>query len=320
MKGIMKQIKKAIKKYNNIVIARHIGADPDALGAQLALKELINNYYPKKNVYAVGAPAYRFKFMGNLDKIDEIPNNTLLIALDTPDVKRIDGINIKDYEYIIKIDHHPFIEKYAQIELIDDTACSTCQIILEFMNICRYKITKSIAEKIYLGIVADTNRFLHDYTTEKTFSLVSKLIKDTNLDFANLYKDLYNRPLSEIKFQGYIYQNVKMTENKVAYIKITDKMMKEFGVDSASAGNMINDLNYVNEVLVWVFFSEDIKSNLIRANIRSRGPFINEVASKFGGGGHKYASGARLSSWEDADELVSSLDKLVSDYIDKEQI
>lgn len=315
---LFRKIKKQIKKYDNIVIARHIGADPDALGAQFALKELIKNYYPNKRVYAVGAVAYRFRFMGNLDKLEEVPLNTLLIALDTPDAKRIDGVNVCDYDYVIKIDHHPFIEKYADIEYIDDSSCSTCQIILEFMNKMRYKITKNIASNLYLGIVADTNRFLHDYTSSKTFSLVSNLLSKIDVDFTSCYKNLYSRPINEIRFQGYIYQNICITENKVAYIKITDDILREFGVDSASSGNMINDLNYVNEVLVWAFFSEDVKNGIIKANIRSRGPVINEVVSLYGGGGHKFASGARLKSFDEASDLIDALDRETALYIDKE--
>lgn len=61
--NIYKQIFKAIKKYDTIVIARHIGADPDALGAQFALKEIILKLFPNKKVYAVGNPASRFKFL-----------------------------------------------------------------------------------------------------------------------------------------------------------------------------------------------------------------------------------------------------------------
>ena len=90
--------------------------------------------------------------------------------------------------------------------------------------------------------------------------------------------------------------------------------MKEYGVDSASAGNMINDLKFVNEIFVWIFLSEDIKSNIIRANIRSVGPYVNETASLFGGGGHKYASGARLKTWEDADKLIEACDELMKEY------
>lgn len=313
--NIYKQIFKVIKKYDTIVIARHIGADPDALGSQFALKEIILKTFPNKKVYAVGNPASRFKFFGNNEKIDNIDTTKgLLIVLDTPDIKRIDGVSLNNFEYVIKIDHHPIIDKYANIELIDEDSCSTSQLILEFIFNNKIEINKEIGEKLYLGIVGDTDRFLHDYTSSKTFCLVTRLLEETNIDFTSLYKVLYQRPISEIRFEGYIYQNLILTENGVAYIKITDRKLKEFGVDSAAAGNMINDLKFVNEIIVWVFLTEDIKSNLIRANIRSVGPYINDVATKFGGGGHKYASGVKLKTWDDSDKLINELDELVKNY------
>ena len=119
--NIFNQIYKQIKKYNKIVIARHIGADPDALGSTLGLKEAILNTFPNKEVYAVGVPAARHKYIGELDKFEEsMYENSLLIVLDTPNLKRIDGVDVSKFEYKIKIDHHPFIEKFADIELIDD--------------------------------------------------------------------------------------------------------------------------------------------------------------------------------------------------------
>lgn len=314
MKSIYKKIYKQIKKYNNIVIARHIGPDPDALGSQIALREIIKNKFPKKNVYAIGNPASRFKYLGTLDKIDLPLSNSLLIVLDTPDIKRIDGVNLEDYEYVIKIDHHPIVDKYANIECVDDDASSTCQIILDMLLKLKINISTEAAKNLYTGIISDTDRFLHDYTSLKTFELATKLIKETHLNFTSVYEPLYIRPLAEIRFQGYVYQNLQITDNGVAYIKITEDLMKEFGVDSASAGNMINNLKYVDEILVWVFFSEDKKSNLIRANIRSRGPYINDLAARFGGGGHKYASGARLTSWTQVDSLVEELDNLSKIY------
>lgn len=313
--NIYKQIFKVIKKYDTIVIARHIGADPDALGSQFALKEIILKTFPNKKVYAVGNPASRFKFFGNNEKIDNIDTTKgLLIVLDTPDIKRIDGVSLNNFEYVIKMDHHPIIDKYANIELIDEDSCSTSQLILEFIFNNKIEINKEIGEKLYLGIVGDTDRFLHDYTSSKIFSLVTRLLEETNIDFTSLYKVLYQRPISEIRFEGYIYQNLILTENGVAYIKIIDRKLKEFGVDSAAAGNMINDLKFVNEIIVWVFLTEDIKSNLIRANIRSVGPYINDVATKFGGGGHKYASGVKLKTWDDSDKLINELDELVKNY------
>ena len=114
-----KQIYKEIKKYNTIVIARHIGPDPDALGSQLGLKEAILTTFPNKKVYAIGTPATRHKYIGTLDKFtDDMYKKSLLIILDTPNIARIDGIDINKFKYKIKIDHHPFIEKFADIELI----------------------------------------------------------------------------------------------------------------------------------------------------------------------------------------------------------
>ena len=157
---------------------------------------------------------------------------------------------------------------------------------------------------------------MHGYTTGRTFELVNKMLSKTNLNFTSLYEPLYMRPLAEIRFQGYIYENMEVTDNGTAYINLTEDLLKEYGVDSASAGNIINELKCVDDILIWVFFSEDKKSNLIRANIRSRGPAINSVAAIYGGGGHKLASGARLVSWEQAKNLVSDLDELAKKYND----
>ena len=313
--NIYRKIYNEIKKYPVIVIARHMGADPDALGSQFALRELIKNKFPDKQVYAVGNPSNRFRFMGVLDKVDDVDyDNTLLIVLDTPDIKRIDGVDLEKYKYVIKIDHHPIVDLYGGIELVDENSSSTCQLILEFIFANWLNINNEIAKNLYLGIVSDTGRFMHGYTSQRTFELVNKLLKVSKLEFTSLYQSLYMRPLEEIRFQGYIYENMEVTDNGLAYIKITEDLLKEYGVDSASAGNIISELSFVSEVLIWAFFSEDKKSNLIRANIRSRGPYVNEVASIYGGGGHKLASGARLVDWEQANELISELDEVAKNY------
>ena len=316
MLDLYKQIKKEIKRYKDIVIVRHIGADPDALGSQFALKELIKLNFNDKNVYVLGNATSRFKYMGSLDKDESLDySKCLLIVLDTPDVKRIDiNADISKFASIVKIDHHPFVEKYANIELYDENASSTSQLILEFILANKLKINDMIARYLYTGIVSDTDRFLHDYTSKRTFELVNYLLSNSNIKFTELYEPLYMRPLEEVRFQGYIYQNMTVTDNGLAYIKITDELMKEYKVDSASAGNMINDLKYIDKIKIWVFFSEDTKSNLIRANIRSRGPYINEVATIYGGGGHKYASGARLTSWKQVDNMIEDLDNLLIKY------
>lgn len=310
-----KEILKQIKKYNTIVIARHVGADPDALASQIALKDIIVNNFPLKKVYVVGMPASRFKYLGTLDKLtDEMYENSLLIVTDTPDKKRVDGVDTTRFSKTIKIDHHPFVEKYCDIECINDKASSASQIIIDFAFSMKLKITKEAAEKLYIGIVADTNRFLFSYTTPNTFDLVSKLIKETDINFTPLYDNLYLRSLKELKFQSYIINNMIVTENKFGYIKLTDDVLKKFDVDAATAGNMVNNFNYIEDFVSWAVFTEDKNNDFIRGSIRSRGPIINDVAAKFGGGGHKLASGVRLKNFEEVDKLVEALDLECNKY------
>ncbi len=314
-----KEIYKLIKKYDSIAIARHVGADIDALGSQIGLKEVIKNTFPNKNVYAIGAYSSRFKFVGNLDKEDDIDfDNTLLIVLDTPKVSRIDIDDLSKYKQRIKIDHHPFEEEFCNIELIDDTKSSVCEMIVDLCLNTKLKLNKSSAEKLYMGIISDTNRFLYPSTSSNTFVLAAKLISDYEIYPPELYEKMYLRNIDEIRFIGYVFQNIKITKNRVGYIKITDDIQKEFKMDPASTGNMIGELSYVDELISWITFSEDKKQNMVRVSIRSRGPAINTLAMQYNGGGHKLASGIRLPNFDLSDEIIERLDELCEEYLKKQ--
>lgn len=310
-----KQILKQIKKYNNIVIARHIGGDPDAYGSSIGLKEIILANFPNKKVYVVGTPSAKFRYFGEIDRINENLDNALLIVTDTPDRKRVDGAVVDNFAYTIKIDHHPFVEKFCDLEIIDDTASSVSQMIIEFALECKLKIPYDAAKNLFMGVVGDTERFMHSYTTTKTFDLVSALIKKTNLDFTSLYPQMYLRNLKDYKFNAYITSNLVVTENKLAYLKINNETLKEYNVDASTAGNLINNFYNIEEILVIILCSEDVGNNYIKCSIRSRGPIVNEVASKFNGGGHALASGAKPKSFEDVDKLIEELDKVCKEYL-----
>lgn len=83
---------------------------------------------------------------------------------------------------------------------------------------------------------------------------------------------------------------------------------------------MINDLKYVNEILVWAFFTEDVKTGIVRANIRSRGPEIKDICVKYGGGGHKYASGIRMNDFSKMDDIINELNELSIKYINENKM
>jgi phosphoesterase RecJ-like protein len=300
-------IYKKIQEYETIVIARHIGVDPDALASQLALRETINLTFPDKKVYAVGTGSQKFNYFGKLDKLGEV-NKALLIVCDTPDKKRIDGVSLDMFSYIIKIDHHPFIEKYADLEYIEDGACSTCQILMDMLLNTKLECNKEIAETLYMGLVADSNRFLFDNATPKTFALVSTYLDKYHFCLSELYNKMYARDLNEVRLEGYIASNMKVTKNGLGYIKITDEIINKFKVDSAAAGNMVNNFNFIKEVKVWATITEDVKNKQIRVSIRSRGPVINKIAENYNGGGHKLAAGAKTKTFTEAMKLMKEID------------
>ena len=312
-----KEIYKAIKKYSEIVIARHIGADIDALGSQLAMQEIIKETFPEKKVYAIGAYSSKFKFVGPLDREEELKlENPLLIVLDTPKTSRIDALDLSKYSFKIKIDHHPLEEKFGDIELVNDKSSSACEVVIDLCNNTKLKMNKIAAERLFMGIVSDTNRFMYPSTSYETMNKAAKLIEEYGVNPPELYEKMYLRDLVELRFEGYMLQNLKVTKNKVAYIKITDEIQKEFNVDAATPGNMIGSLSYINDFIVWVTFSEDKKQNLVRVSIRSRGPVINTIAMQYNGGGHKLASGVRLPDFTLSDALIDDLDKLCKEYLE----
>ena len=77
------------------------------------------------------------------------------------------------------------------------------------------------------------------------------------------------------------------------------------------------DFNNVNEIIIWMFITYDRKNDIYRVNIRSKGPKINTIASKYNGGGHKLASGVRTSNKEDIDSLIDDpRNQLYKNYVE----
>ena len=310
---MFKNIYKKIEEFDTIVIARHIGVDPDALASQLALRDAIKLTFPEKKVMAIGTGSAKFFHIGRLDKLEKV-NNALLIVVDTPDKRRVDSVDFSQFSYMIKIDHHPFVEEFCDLEYIEDTASSACEIIMNLILNTDLQCNSEIASTLYLGLASDSNRFLFDSCSSNTFGLVSIFLDRYNFELSEVYKKIYMRPMNEVRLEGYIALNMNVTKNGLGYIQITDEVIKQFEVDSASAGNMINNFNFINEMLVWATLTEDIKNDQIRVSIRSRGPEINQIAEKFNGGGHKFASGVKLKSFDEAMLLMKELDKLLEEY------
>ncbi len=318
-KDLFKHIYKLIKSYNNIVIARHIGPDPDAIGSQIALRDSIKLTFPNKNVYAVGAGVSRFKYLGSLDKIDLTTlEDSLLIVLDVPNFIRVDGIEGLKYSKIIKIDHHPKEDIVGDADFTSNSYSSTAEMITELILGSKLLMDTNVAENLFMGIISDSERFLFKNTTVHTFETVTRLLKEYQIDFLGLYDKLYEKGFNECKFEAYIIDNMTITENGLGYLIIDNSVIEELGLDNSAASVVINRFNFIKELYCWCFVTYDERNEIYKVNIRSRGPVINEIASKYNGGGHVYAAGARITKKSDISKLITDLDKACSDYIGKE--
>ena len=316
VKPIIKKIYKKIKAYDTIVVARHIGPDPDAVSSEIALRDSIKETFPNKKVYAVGSGVSKFKYIGSLDKINEDELvNPLLIVVDIPNISRLDSVTFDKYKDVIKIDHHPVEDHMGEVEWVDVNASSAAELIAELILNSRLKLTKEVAKNLFIGIVSDSNRFLLSST--RTLNLVAQLVDKSRIKPKEIYPLLYNRPLNEVRFQGFIAHSMILTDNGLAYMKINTEDINKYNVDTSTASNMINDFNYIDEVLVWTFITYDEKNDIYKVNIRSRGPIINEIASHYNGGGHIFASGVRTNNKSDIDKLLNELDLACQKYKQK---
>ncbi len=320
-KDKLKSIYSEIRKFKTIYIVRHIGPDPDAVASEVALRDAIKLTFPSKEVYSIGASVARFKYIGKLDKVSSFDyENSLVITLDLPNMSRVDGLSLEKFKNVIKIDHHPFVEKMGYLEYVDENATSTCEILLDLVNNTKLKMNEHIAKTLLIGIISDSNRFLFYPTDEKILYKVADLVKKYKIVLQKLYDDIYKKPMSEVRLMGYIASNMKVTKNKFAYIILENDIVNSFNADVSSASNMVNDFSNIDEFVVWMFVTRDVKNDLYKINIRSRGPIINEVAAKYNGGGHKFSSGARVKTLDEIDDLISELDDLCKEYIKEKEV
>ena len=127
-------------------------------------------------------------------------------------------------------------------------------------------------------------------------------------DRTELFNGMYEVDRSLLHLKGYIYENFSMDENGVGSIKLTREILRKYGVAESEASLLVSALADVKGMKCWVFFIED--SETIRVRLRSKGPVINGVAKKYGGGGHPLASGASVRTWDEADLVIEDLRKL----------
>ncbi|HLR02442.1 MAG TPA: bifunctional oligoribonuclease/PAP phosphatase NrnA [Virgibacillus sp.] len=312
----IQQIIQAIKKYDTIIIHRHVRPDPDAYGSQGALQELIQQSFPEKKVYVVGEePDESLYFLNTMDDIkDDVYDGALVIVCDTANTDRISDTRYNSGAQLIKIDHHPNEDAYGDLIWVDTTASSSSELIYELYLHGRdqgFIMNTEAARLLYAGIVGDTGRFLFPNTSTDTFQYVADLITYP-FERSEIYNHLYRTKENVARLQGYILQHYELKPSGMSSIKLTKDTLDKANVSSVETGQLVNVLSDIEGIKAWVMFIEE--ENSIRVRLRSKGPVINTIAAKYNGGGHPMASGAEVSDWEEAEAVIDDLDKVCAAY------
>ena len=186
------QIHKIIELIDNrdaksVVLLCHINADPDAICAAYALSQLLQRFRPNLNVEiaAPQGPSLLSKSLfsslpAKLSEHPKIEEARIIVLLDTNTVQQLgewsELVNASKAAVVV-IDHHashPETEHLAALNVSDETASSTCEIIYRLYKEAEANLTPSEAKALFLGISFDTRHFVMANST--TFKVIADLI------------------------------------------------------------------------------------------------------------------------------------------------
>ncbi|MDT9559763.1 bifunctional oligoribonuclease/PAP phosphatase NrnA [Streptococcus mutans] len=305
-----KTILAKIKAYDTIIIHRHMKPDPDALGSQVGLKEMITSNFPQKTVKVTGYNEPSLSWLAQMDDVsDKDYEGALVIVVDTANRPRIDDQRYLNGNFLIKIDHHPDEDHYGDLSYVDTKASSASEIITDFALQNQLKLSDQAARLLYAGILGDTGRFLYPATTSKTFIIASELLK-YDFDFAALARQMDSFPYKMAKLQAYVFENLEIDKNGAARIILSQKILKKFNLTDAETSAIVSSPGKIDTVQVWAIFVEQADGHY-RVRLRSKSTIINEVAKRHAGGGHPLASGANSYSLAENEVIYQELKNLL---------
>ena len=303
-----------IKKYDRILIHGHIRPDGDCYGSQFGLSAIIKENFPEKDVHVVGDKSDYVSFLGTPEKesiTDEMYKGSLAIVVDCGNPERVSDQRYTSAERVIKIDHHIAIEQYGDLYYVEEESPACCQIITKFALEMGLRINDEAAFALYTGLVTDTGRFRFRGVGTETFLIASELMKH-NVDIEKLDNYLSVETMNVIKFKGYVLQNAEFTPNGVVFIKISRDIINFYDVSDEEAASQVGIIGTIENYPIYILFIE--YPGEIRIRLRSRGPRVDKLANKYGGGGHEKAAGGKLSSWDELPIFINDIDKLAKYY------
>lgn len=306
----MEKIIKTIKEYDQIFIYRHVNPDLDAFGSQLGMYWTLKELFPEKNIILQGEMTSDLLHLyPSFDKGEIKSLSTLGIVLDTANKERIDG-DLSLCDKLMKIDHHIVIDSYGDINIEIESASSCSEIITLLLKEENIHIPLDAANALYFGIVGDSNRFLYNSTSTKTFEAASYLL-DAGICIEELYQSLYIKKKKDLNVTRFIYNHYQ-EDGGVAWYYLSTQDLNYLMISREQGSNYVNLLANIEEYPIWMAVTQNDRDHNYRVSIRSRQIPINEIANEFHGGGHAYASGATLQSLDELKILIEKLKEKIN--------
>jgi phosphoesterase RecJ-like protein len=312
-KDVKQAILQKIREYKSICIFRHIRNDGDCVGSTKGLQAILRATFPEKNIYLIDDDRSAYlAFLGPEDEDvdDSVYAQSLGIVLDTATSNRISNKKFALCKEIIKIDHHIPVENYGMLNWVEEDRSSACEMVVDFYDTFKDQLvlTKDAAKYLYTGMVTDSGRFRYEGVDGRTMRCAAILL-DAGIDTESLFANLYLEEYSFLKFKAYVYENMNITENGVAYVHVTKEMKERFGLSDEDASNSVSMMDGIKGTLCWLAFIDSSKEpGTIRVRLRSRFMTVNQIAEQYHGGGHACASGATVYSEEEKNALIAMAD------------
>ncbi len=305
-----------INKSDSVLLFAHSGPDGDTIGANLALKEYIESLGKKADIACFDPLPGHLKSLFETeflhpDKIEVSSYNTI-IACDSVERGYHKILSkIAPNQATIIIDHHPDINLQGDVNIIDSSCSSVCEIIYRFFSFLHIKITKEIATSLMVGILSDTGNFQHANTSVQVINIASDLMKK-GAPISRIVDTVFtNKKISTLKLWGRAFEKAKINaQNGMIATVLTMEDIENCEATTEDISQVASILNTVPGTKFSLILSQR-DEDTIKGSLRSeeyKGVDVSEIAHKFGGGGHKLASGfeikGKIRETEDGWEIV----------------
>jgi len=305
-------VKKTIQDNTCFIICTHRDPDADGVSSELALGRMLEGMGKKVTILNPDSLPQILKFLDpegvirGYDSLGREESRRLLdeagaiFFLDAGIWKRLYPMNEEvaaRVGKVISIDHHPTDKLLSPGSVALESASSTGELIFDLIKELDCPLDERIAYWLYCAIVKDTGCFRFENTNSKVFRIAAELTK-YGLKPHEVYDVLFERISINstvclarvLATLGFAYNN------RLAYIYLTRKVLEETGASFEETDNFVNVIRSIDPVEACLFFRES-NNGQIRVSLRSKSSEIdvNKLAGKFGGGGHKRASGALIS-------------------------